>query len=598
MHAAQENQVAALAGDHFWFGLLATRVTKGMTDQAEAAAVHCGHCRTPLREGAAFCHECGASTTPPPAGSPALPGFEILRTLGTGGAAEVYLAHQQSLDRLVAVKVLRQGVESDDAAWRSFSREARTMARLSSHTNVVTLYTAGRADTGQPYLVTEYMDRGSLDDMIAAQGPLPPATVAAIGIGLADALIAAHALGIHHRDVKPGNVLLSHDGRAKLADFGIARLLSGRSVTTTDVFAFTPEHVAPEMLRHEPDGPWSDVYGLASTLATALLGAPPVRRLPDERIDAFLTRKLMAPPPTLAGVPPELADPITRALDTDPTRRPGMNQFRDQLAAAAGRLGAAVPPQLPVAGLPGVLVASPAVPVAPAAARGDARVPDVVTAPPQRGNRRVAWVTAIVLAMLVAVVIAVVLSTRDDNGQQLTPVSTPASATTPVSTAPSSVVPTETTVAVVAPATTPPVTVAASTSTLVTTTAPVAPTTVAATTTVPAAEPSGSLSPAEAENLLRDYYAQVAAGDYATSWSQLAPEFQSGKARSFEYYSEFWDENDIEVGEIELVESHAREAIVYVDLRWNDSNSWQTDEFRLRRDNGEWLIAGQTTVDA
>jgi len=516
----------------------------------------------------------------------------------------VYLAHQQSLDRLVAVKVLRQGVEGDDAAWRSFSREARTMARLSNHTNVVTLYTAGRAETGQPYLVTEYMDRGSLEDLIAAQGPLPAATVAAIGTGLADALIAAHALGIHHRDVKPGNVLLSHDGRAKLADFGIARLLSGRSVTTTDVFAFTPEHVAPEMLRHEPDGPWSDVYGLASTLATAVLGAPPVRRLPDERIDAFLTRKLMAPPPTLAGVPPELADPITRALDTDPTRRPGMNQFRDQLAAAAKRLGATVPPQLPVAGLPGVLVASPAaVPVAPAVARTNARMPGVVTAPQQRRNSRVAWVTAIVLATLAAVVIAVLLSTRDDNGQQLAPVAT-ATSVTAASVAPTSVVPTATTGAVVVPDTSPAVTVApststsTSTSTLVTTVAPVAPTTVAAATTLPAAEPSGSLSPAEAESLLRGYYAQVAAGDYATSWSQLTPEFQRGKARSFEYYSEFWDENDIEVGDIELVESQAREAIVYVDLRWNGSNSWQTDEFRLRRDNGDWLIAGQTTVDA
>lgn len=162
-----------------------------MADQAQVAALRCGLCRTPLREGAAFCHECGASTTPPPpANGPALPGFDIVRTIGTGGAAEVYLAHQQSLDRLVAVKVLRQGVEGDDAAWRAFSREARTMARLSGHTNVVTLYTAGRADTGQPYLVTEYMDRGSLDDMIAAQGPLPAATVAAIGVGLADALIS------------------------------------------------------------------------------------------------------------------------------------------------------------------------------------------------------------------------------------------------------------------------------------------------------------------------------------------------------------------------------------------------------------------------
>ena len=512
----------------------------------------------------------------------------------------MYLAHQQSLDRLVAVKVLRQGVEGDDAAWRSFSREARTMARLSSHTNVVTLYTAGRADTGQPYLVTEYMDRGSLDDMIAAQGPLPPATVAAIGIGLADALIAAHALGIHHRDVKPGNVLLSHDGRAKLADFGIARLLSGRSVTTTDVFAFTPEHVAPEMLRHEPDGPWSDVYGLASTLATALLGAPPVRRLPDERIDAFLTRKLMAPPPTLAGVPPELADPITRALDTDPTQRPEMSQFRDQLAAAAQRLGTTVPPQMPVAGLPGVLVASPA--AVPGGAgcrayqRASARCRDRSSTARQRpcgvGHRNRARDVGGGGDCSPAIHTGRQRATARA-GRRRPPVPPPLRVS-----APSSVVPTETTGAVVAPETSPPVTVAASTSTLVTTTAPVAPTTVAATTTVPAAEPSGSLVPAEAESLLRDYYAQVAAGDYATSWSQLAPEFQSGKARSFEYYSGFWDENDIEVGEIELVESHVREAIVYVDLRWNGSNSWQTDEFTLRRDNGEWLIAGQTTVDA
>src|SRR5690606_6797244 len=121
-----------------------------------------------------------------------------------------------------------------------------------------------RAGTGQPYLVTEYVRGGSLDEAIRERGPLPPASVASIGTGLADALVAAHAEGIHHRDVKPGNVLLADDGRARLTDFGIARLLDGRSVTTTDVFAFTPEHVAPEVLRHEPDGPWSDVYGLAS----------------------------------------------------------------------------------------------------------------------------------------------------------------------------------------------------------------------------------------------------------------------------------------------------------------------------------------------
>jgi serine/threonine protein kinase len=179
---------------------------------------------------------------------PVLPGFTILRTLGQGGTAVVYLARQESLDRLVAVKVLRRGVE-DERAWRHFRREATTIARLSAHPNVVTVYTAGRSEADQPYLVTEYLDRGSLSDVIAAEGPLPPATVARVGVAVADALMAAHALGILHRDVKPGNVLLDRHGRIKLGDFGIARLLSGHSTSTTDLIAFTPEHVAPETLR-------------------------------------------------------------------------------------------------------------------------------------------------------------------------------------------------------------------------------------------------------------------------------------------------------------------------------------------------------------
>ena len=168
--------------------------------------MHCVECSAPLGPDAAFCSECGTSTAMQQPATPALPGFEIIRTLGVGGAAHVYLARQESLDRMVAVKVLRPGAGDDDATFRDFRREARTISRLTGHPNVVTVYSAGRTDSGQPFLVTEYMDRGSLDDVVGAEGRLPPATVAWIGAGVADALIAAHALGIHHRDVKPGNV--------------------------------------------------------------------------------------------------------------------------------------------------------------------------------------------------------------------------------------------------------------------------------------------------------------------------------------------------------------------------------------------------------
>ena len=136
---------------------------------------------------------------------------------------------------------------------------------------------------------------------------------------------------------------MGSDGRVKLGDFGIARLLVGQSTATTDQIAFTPEHVAPEVLRNEPDGPWSDVYGLASTLVAALAGIPLFRQRPDERMEAFLTRKLLAPPPTLGDqVPAVLATAAGTSTRSAARRRPSVASLREQLAAAARSLGAAV----------------------------------------------------------------------------------------------------------------------------------------------------------------------------------------------------------------------------------------------------------------
>jgi tRNA A-37 threonylcarbamoyl transferase component Bud32 len=555
-----------------------------MPDRVQVAQLRCGRCSNPLAADAAFCTECGASTAVGQSTVPVLPGFQIIRTLGVGGAAQVYLARQESLDRMVAIKVLRHAAGDDDAAFRDFRREARTISRLTGHPNVVTVYSAGRTDSGQPFLVTEYMDRGSLGDVVDADGPLPPATVASVGVGVADALIAAHALGIHHRDVKPDNVLLSSNGHVKLADFGIARLLSGQSVTTTDVYAFTPEHVAPEMLRREPDGSWSDVYGLASTLATALLGAPPVRRMPGERVDAYLIRKLTAPPPALLGVPDDLARSITRALDPEPARRPTMSQFRDELAAVASRSGSPVARRPPQAAVASPVSAAPAVAMSTAPTTLLPPRPAEPPPAPRHGDRHrsrtVALLTILMIGAIAAVIGAVALSQRDDappSSAAAPPSVLSAVATTqPAATQPATTFATATTAATAAPAT------AASTSTAPSTTAPTV---------------SEALSKRDAEAFLTDYYAAVEAGDYETSWAQLTPEFQSGKARSFEYYTSFWEANDIELRKVRLIESSDNEARLRADLRWNASGPWITDEFELVRVDGRWLIDNQQSVE-
>jgi hypothetical protein len=148
-----------------------------------------------------------------------------------------------------------------------------------------------------------------------------------------------------------------------------------------------------------------------------------------------------------------------------------------------------------------------------------------------------------------------------------------------------------------APATAAPATAA---TTVVATSSPPDESQTASATTPPtgAFSSAAPLSPAQADSFFRGYYGAVAARDYETSWSQLAPEFQRGRARSFDYYVGFWDQNDIEVGEVELVAADDREATVHVDLSWNGSNTWQTDEFVLRRHDTSWLIAGQRTVSA
>ena len=243
-----------------------------------------------------------------------IPGLQEAQIIGQGGFAVVYRAFQPSIGRHVAVKVLNS-VGLDARTRRRFDQECQAMGILSGHPGIVTVYDGGVTAENRPYLVMAYIAGGSLADRLRAGKPLPSATVAEIGCGLADALGAAHESGIIHRDVKPANVLMSDYG-ALLSDFGIASVLGGITQTKTGMITATVEHAAPEVLEGERPGVASDIYSLGSTLFAALAGAPAFSRPSDESIAPLIVRVLMEPVPDLRtrDVPDDLCRVLEKAM--------------------------------------------------------------------------------------------------------------------------------------------------------------------------------------------------------------------------------------------------------------------------------------------
>ncbi|MFC4051796.1 protein kinase [Actinomadura syzygii] len=249
-----------------------------------------------------------------------VPGYRVLEQVGEGGFSVVYRAHQERLDRMVALKVLSIG-SVDDAAMRRFQRESKITGRLSGHPNIVTVLDTGTTRSGRPYIAMEYFEHGALTDRLAREGPLPVADVLRIGVKMAGALAATHETDVLHRDVKPQNVLLSRYGEPALADFGIARLVDSFDATHTQ--AFTPHHAAPEILEGRQPGVGGDIYSLGSTLYQLLAGRPAFKGPPGEGIALLMLRILHdAPPPIPRGdVPPQVADVIGRAMAKTPEQR-------------------------------------------------------------------------------------------------------------------------------------------------------------------------------------------------------------------------------------------------------------------------------------
>ncbi|RAS68862.1 serine/threonine protein kinase [Lentzea atacamensis] len=263
--------------------------------------------------------------------APHIPGLTDLRPLGAGGFATVYRAHQAQLGRDVAVKIDNR-VLADERDRRRFIREAHAAAKLSGHPHVVGVHDANITAHGTPYMVMELCTGGSLADQLDQRGPLPHEQVRDLGIKLADALSAAHAEGVLHRDIKPGNILVDRYGTPKLADFGLAALLDAQGGSTVTRDALSPSYAPPEAFAMAEPTPQADVYSLAATLYTLLAGKPP-RPVPWP-VTSFdqLGEVLRRPVTAVNGVPPALHEAIARALHPDANlRTPSAAQFRDEL---------------------------------------------------------------------------------------------------------------------------------------------------------------------------------------------------------------------------------------------------------------------------
>src|SRR5215210_2774338 len=192
--------------------------------------------------------------------------------LGIGGTAEVYLAHDEILDRDVALKVLRSQHAENEEFVKLFRREARSAAAL-NHPNVVPVYYWGRSEDGRYYMTMEYVSGGTLKDRVG--DPLHPSTVIGLGLQVADALRFAHEHGVIHRDVKPHNILLTEAGDARVADFGIARAANATTSSQSNPLMGTAGYMSPEQAKGESVGQASDLYSLGVVLYEALTGELP-----------------------------------------------------------------------------------------------------------------------------------------------------------------------------------------------------------------------------------------------------------------------------------------------------------------------------------
>ena len=292
--------------------------------------------------------------------------YRLVKMLGAGGMGIVWHAWDERLHRPVALKMLRTQPELTDPerelATDRAMREARITAGL-HHPHAVTVFDVVEHE-GQPCIVMQLIESTPLSILLREHGILDPAETARIGAQVGSALAAAHKMRIVHRDVKPGNILITEDGSAMISDFGISHALGDATITATGMIHGTPAYLAPEVARGLPTSFASDVFSLGSTLYAMLEGEPPFGS--DKNAIALLHKVARGgyPPPKHAG---RLAPLLRQMLSPQPKRRPTMASVAQSLSARAGDARTTSAPAAPLA------------PASPADGTETERFPDATT---------------------------------------------------------------------------------------------------------------------------------------------------------------------------------------------------------------------------
>ena len=355
------------------------------------------------------------------------------RALARGGFAIVWQARQESLNRLVAVKVDERKLDTD-AERRRFLREAGAAGRMSGHPGIVTVHDAGLLGDDRPFLVMELCPGGSLTRWMTADPRPSQRRVRDVGVRIADALSAAHLLGVLHRDVKPANILIDAYNNAGLADFGLAALIDPDTPLREAVEAITPAYAPPEVFAKKPVSEYADVYSLAATLYAVLSGhAPRWSETMDLPSIPEMVKRQKNPIKRIPGVDKAFMDVLLNAMVENPEDRPTAAQFRDQLSAL--NLSTKLAPRPPE-----VTEEQQPSPPSPLEGPAAAKVAKAEPSPRRSGGweerRGLATLAIVVLVIVVASVIAAVnLATRRPAAEP-TPVVTTSSAVT--TTAPAS----------------------------------------------------------------------------------------------------------------------------------------------------------------